>query len=296
MTALLEIIVPVHNIKDRSHHLQELLAKRIQTDTKFIIVSDSESDSDHFRVRQLIQESLHPEAMFLSGSFGGPGAARNAGVSASDSKWICFLDSDDDIDLVAVHSLILEAGKSEADILIGGLILRFKNQQTDKKYFLDSDISLHENLSLTPAFTRMVFRRTFLRGSIFPNFKMAEDQCFVLDLFNLDPVVLCSEIYFYTYNIGMSEQSTKDFASLKDLSKSVRHSSSRLSVSKFEVRQMATTMVIRQSLTFLSNLGIVFDRSFLDVLGTLLKLFVLHPVNSVRSIFLIINHRPRGFS
>jgi glycosyltransferase involved in cell wall biosynthesis len=296
MAALLDIIVAIHNVQERGRHLQEILAKAIRSDTQFIIVSDSKTESDHLQVRQLIEESIYSSSKFLFGNFGGPGAARNAGLSASESEWICFLDSDDDIDLAKVHSLVSEAERNDADVAIGGLIIRFRSQQTENRYFINSDLTLCDNLSLTPAFTRMVFRRSFLDGVIFPNFRMAEDQCFVFDLFKLSPRVFCSEIYFYTYNLGISLQVTKDFASLEDLSKSVNYIFGSLRTSNLETRQMATTMIIRQSLTFLSGLGLNFNQSSLNVWRTLLKVFVSYPVMSMRSIFLIKKHRPRGFS
>jgi hypothetical protein len=49
---------------------------------------------------------------------------------------------------------------------------------------------------------------------------------------------------------------TKDVISLKDLSKSVSYIFNSLTTSNLELRQMATTMIFRQSLTFLSDLGL----------------------------------------
>lgn len=296
MDSRLDIIVAIHNVQERGRHLQETLSKEFRSDTQFIIVSDSKFDSDHLQVRQLIEESEYCNAKFLCGYFGSPGEARNAGLSASESEWVCFLDSDDEIDLTKVHSLVSEAGKNDADVAIGGLIIRFRRQQTENKYYIDHDLPLFDNLSLTPAFTRMVVRKEFLQGVIFPNFKMAEDQCFVLDLFRLNPKVHCSEIYFYTYNVGISLQATKDLVSLKDLSKSVNYIFGGLRYSDLEVRQMAVTMIIRQSFTFLSQVGLNVNKMSLSVWATLVKVFVLYPIVFVRSIFLIKNHRPPGVS
>lgn len=292
MDSRLDIIVAIHNVQERGRHLQEILSKEFRSDTQFIIVSDSKIDSDHLKVRRLIEGSEYWNAKFLSGHFGSPGEARNAGLAASESEWVGFLDSDDEIDLTKVQSLVSEAEKNDADVAIGGLIIRLGRQQTESKYFIDHDLALLDNLSLTPAFTRMVFRKAFLEGVIFPNFKMAEDQSFVLNLFRLTPKVFCSEIYFYTYNVGLSLQVTKDLVSLKDLSKSVNYIFSGLRSSVLEVRQMAVTMIIRQSFTFLSKVGLSVNNTSLSVLGTLVKVFILYPLISVRSIFLIKNHRP----
>jgi glycosyltransferase involved in cell wall biosynthesis len=296
MAAVLDVIVPIHNIEDRGHHLRRILATTTPLDTNFIIVSDSELDSDHHLVRKIIEVSPNPSAVFVSGQFGGPGSARNAGISASDSEWICFLDSDDDIDLTKVHSLIYEAEKEYAGIAIGGLILRVQSHLTEKKYFFDSQLSLFENISLTPAFTRMVFRRNILQGLIFPNFRMAEDQCFIFDLFSLEPKVFLREIYFYVYNIGISEQATKNSTSMKDLSKSVMYIFGRLKVSDLQMRQVGITMILRQSWTYFSSLGFRVNLLTFKVLWVVLRSFFSYPVISLRSIFLIKKFRPRVFN
>ena len=293
---MLDVIVPIHNIQDRGNHLRRILAKNNLLNTNFIIVSDSDLDSDHNQVRKIIEESPNPRAGFLSGEFGGPGAARNVGIAASDSEWICFLDSDDDIDLTNVHSLISEAEKEYAGIAIGGLALRVESQATEKKYFFNSELSLEQNISLTPAFTRMVFRRNVLHGSIFPNFRMAEDQCFVFDIFSLKPKVFLREVYFYVYNIGISEQATRNLISLNDLSKSVMYIYRRLKVSDLQMRQVGITMIFRQSWTYFSSLGFRANSSTLNILGALLRLFFSYPVFSLRSIFLIKKYRPRIFN
>jgi len=296
MAASLDVIVPIHNIEDRGHHLCRILAKTNILNTNFIVVSDSALDSDHNQIRKLIEESPNPRASFLSGEFGGPGAARNAGISASNSEWICFLDSDDDIDLTKVHSLIAEAEREYAGIAVGGLALRLESQSTEKKYFFNSELSLSENISLTPAFTRMVFRKNVLHGSIFPNFRMAEDQCFIFDLFTLKPKVFLREIYFYVYNIGVSEQATKNSVSLNDLSKSVMYIFGKLKVSDLQMRQVGITMILRQSWTYFSSLGFRINLLTFQILGVVLRSFFSYPAISLRSMILIKKYRPRIFN
>ena len=135
MAAVLDVVVPIHNIADRGHHLGRILAKTNLLNTNFIIVSDSELDSDHKQVRKIIEGSPNPGAVFLSGGFGSPGEARNAGIAASDSEWICFLDSDDDIDFTKLHFLISEAERENAGIAIGGLVLKVEGEPIEYKYF-----------------------------------------------------------------------------------------------------------------------------------------------------------------
>ena len=72
MAPLLEIIVAIHNVRERGRHLEKILANAIRSDTQFIIVSDSKSESDHLQVRLSIEESRYPNSKFLFGDFGLP--------------------------------------------------------------------------------------------------------------------------------------------------------------------------------------------------------------------------------
>jgi len=291
----LEVIIPVHNIHDRRNSLSKLLSMGAWINIQFIVVSDSSLTENHSEVLDIVSASLNPNSKVVTGNFGSPGLARNAGLSIAEARWVCFLDSDDEIDIDALSTLISNAERESAELAIGGIV--YDSQRYNKKsyYFMDSDISVLSNLSLTPAFTRMAFRRTLLSGIFFQKFKMAEDQCFLLNFLERSPKIYLEEIYFYIYKIGAVNQLTSNHEALMELPIAVKHITSLLKDLNPEIQQMAITMIIRQSTTFLISLGLYPNKSVYRVFQLIVRIMILHPIRTARSYGLILMHRPRSF-
>jgi glycosyltransferase involved in cell wall biosynthesis len=290
----LEIIVPVHNILERKTHLQRLLSLGYHEEISFILVVDSNLKEAETEVLNIVQNSSYPNSKVLSGDFKSPGLARNAGISLSQANWLCFLDSDDDIDLDLLNLLLRKAQDDSALLAIGGIRYRSNDRKTLQNYFLNSNLSILDNLALTPAFTRMIFNKSLLSERIFPAFRMAEDQCFILEVLSLQPRIYTEEIYFYTYNLGHCDQATKNLVALSDLVLSISHINSHLKNFKRDLRPVATTMIFRQAITYISTFKFFPNMRIFLILRILIKIFFLHPVSALHSLNLIFFHRPRS--
>ena len=294
MSCILEIIVPVHDVSERSAHLERMLTSNSHQAVNFIIVLDSDLDSDQLKISRIVNHSLNPMSKVITGAFNGPGLARNKGILISEAKWISFLDSDDDIDLDELIALVSKAETNLAQLAIGGISYLSGSNENAYRYFINPKISLYENLGLTPAFTRMIFHRDLLSENSFPKFKMAEDQCFVLDVLSQSPKIYLEEKYFYTYNLGVSSQATRDLAALKDLVQSVEYISSRFNSFNADIKRVASIMIIRQSITYFTRFNRVFERDSQQIIRTLAKFLFSHPILVFSSSRLIFFHRPRG--
>lgn len=295
MEGILEIIIPVHNISNRRANLSKLLAMGPQSDINFVVVSDSSHSEDHSEVIEIVKSSNNPNSKVVKGNFGSPGLARNAGVSVASSKWLAFLDSDDEIDLNRLALLISNAEKESAQLAIGGVIFASHKTQIRSHHYLNFKISVLANLSLTPAFTRMVFQRNLLSKIVFPDFKMAEDQCFVLDVLALNPRIHLEEIFFYTYVLGDISQATTNRRALMDLPLAIAYIKSQIKKYTPDLQQVAVTMIFRQSATYLFSIGVLPAKSLLKVLKILGFVAIHHPIRTGKTIILILMHRPRSF-
>lgn len=295
MGGILEVIVPVHNIKNRRENLSKLLSVSPRGDTSFIVISDSNDVADHAKVNEIVKDSPNPNSKVVKGDFGSPGWARNAGLTVASARWVTFLDSDDEIDLDALALLILGAEKESAQLAIGGITFASQKTHAQSNYYLDFKISVLANLSLTPAFTRMAFQRNLLSEIVFPNFKMAEDQCFVIDVLALNPRLYLEEIYFYTYLLGDVSQATTNQKALMELPLAIAYIDSQIERSAPDLQQVAITMVMRQSVTYLVSVGIYPNKKLFKILQIVISVATRHPIRTGRAIMLILMHRPRSF-
>lgn len=296
MGVILEVIVPVHNIKNRRENLSKLLSMSPRSDTNFIVISDSSHIEDHSEVNEIVNGSLNPNSKVVKGDFGSPGLARNAGLSVASRRWVAFLDSDDEIDLNALALLISDAEEESAQLAIGGITFGSQKTHMRSNYYLDFKISVFANLSLTPAFTRMVFQRNLLSEIVFPDFKMAEDQCFVLDVLALNPRMHLEEIYFYTYLLGDASQATTNRRALMELPLAITYINAKIKTYTPVLQQVAVTMIIRQSATYLVSIGVLPVKTLFKILKILGSVAIRHPIRTGRAIMLILMHRPRSFA
>ena len=295
MEITLEVIVPVHNIKDRGENLIKLLSVDSRTDTRFIVVSDSKNDQDHYDIKKIVSGSCNSDSKIVAGDYGSPGLARNAGLSVANARWVSFLDSDDEINLEALKALILNAEKNSAQLGIGGLICATLGMPMNQNYFMNPNISVLENLSLTPAFTRMIFQRDLISRIHFLDILMAEDQCFIIDVLNCDPKIYLEAVYFYTYNLGANSQSTRNLKALKDLPLAIAYIASQLETYRPVIQQVAITMILRQLATYLLLIGPFPLNKLFFMIQILTRISFRHPIKTRRSLSLILMHRPRSF-
>jgi len=291
----LEVIVPVHNIHDRRDGLLKLLSMNPLANVSFIVVSDSMFDGDHSQVQKIVSASLNPNSKVVTGNFRSPGLARNAGLSVAEARWVAFLDSDDQMHTETLLELIANTEEESAQLGIGGIILDSRDSETELTYFMNPNISIFANLSLTPAFTRIVYQRILLREVTFTNFKMAEDQCFLIDVLELNPKIYLEEIYFYTYNLGDAGQSTRNRDALRDLPLAITYITSKLGKVNPEMHQLLITVIIRLTITYLLSNGWYPKKNLVEVIQNLAVISFWHPVKVAGSLLLILRYRPKSF-
>ena len=89
------VIIPVYNVEKYIRQCLESVTNQTLKDIEIIVVNDGTKDNS----MKIVEEYLSDERMkIINKENGGLSSARNAGIKATQGKYICFIDSDDFID------------------------------------------------------------------------------------------------------------------------------------------------------------------------------------------------------
>lgn len=221
---VLTCIIPVSQVNPYFGRLSSLILnlnrfKQIQT----ILVHDVHDSESSILIDSLLHKLPKDRLTFLEGTFGSPGEARNSALELVATPWVIFTDGDDSIFPDKYLQILHAAIESAADIAIAGIkVTDFVDTSRTSTHLINPLLSIQENLSLMPAFTRVLYRTNFIKGLRFPNFLMAEDQCFLFSVLQRKPKFFVSDEIVYEYFVGRPSQLTsKSSPAILDLRKSI---------------------------------------------------------------------------
>jgi hypothetical protein len=91
--ATVDVIIPLYNKQATIERAVRSVQSQTFTDLRLIVVDDGSTDQGPQLVYQMRQQDRRIELIGQSNA--GPGAARNAGISAATAPYLAFLDADD---------------------------------------------------------------------------------------------------------------------------------------------------------------------------------------------------------
>lgn len=169
------VIIIVKNTQEFLPKCLDSIANQTLNDIEVLVVDDCSNKSSEdivcwYQDRLNITYHMLPEER-------GPGGARNYGLQHSNGTYICFLDSDDWVDLDYLDSASALMGQYQADIGMCGLVRNYDTAaykpvykcQYNKVYCMDG-ISAFRALAgqynfgvvVSPSPVNKLYRRTFL--------------------------------------------------------------------------------------------------------------------------------------
>ena len=195
----LSIIIPAYNAKDTvDKTLFSIKKQKISISFEVIIVNDcSDYDYEEFINKYNNYYNIREIKTKVNS---GPGVARQLGIDNSDSKYIIFIDSDDNFyDENSVFKLYNKIEKENADLVIGNFIYDINEKINIKK----SDITwLHGK----------IYRREFLKkyNIRFNDTRSNEDAGFNRLVIFLNPKYKLLDEIVYSYNENENSITTKN--------------------------------------------------------------------------------------
>jgi len=200
------IIIPIRNMENRLVWVGQLIAR---SDQHLIIVNDGSTDDTLIQLQQLIGTNTG-RVTLISGDFGGPGQARNAGLDLCSSEYLAFFDSDDEnFGGAGIEKLLKIAIATGAQIVGGGFEVR--DIHSNQIFRHSSSARLVDALESNPGIWRFLFRQDFIfeYQLRFSQHKMGEDLLFLLDCQLAGGSYMSFEKATYRYRIGDASQATR---------------------------------------------------------------------------------------
>lgn len=216
-SSTLAIIVPMTKLSQNSMNLESWLSVIPQGKIEVILVHDIQDDETAHELNRILGKVNDPRIKLYEGIFGGPGLTRNLGLQFANSQWLWFVDSDD---LPEIQNALNELDKvsSETEVLVGRFQVDVRGRKTLERTFCNDPL---KEVARNPGIWRMLFKAESFFQARFQEFRMAEDQVFLLDASFFARNLEFSDKIFYTYFKHDKGQLTSQKTAIKDLSKTI---------------------------------------------------------------------------
>ena len=215
---LLGIVIPIHRQNDFSPRLVDFLKEAEELGIQVAITVNSESSMTRENLLAAIRALNLQNLQIAADEYSNAGKARNISLKMLDTEWICFLDADDCMNLANCLTLISNSTDKKPDLIVGSIrVQKYDAPGKYKDFFVEPNLDPVVSLGLFPAFTRIIYRNSFISGLLFPMFEIAEDQAFLIQVLLRNPKIEFSDLNVYTYFVGDKMQSTNLSSKYPDL-------------------------------------------------------------------------------
>lgn len=173
--AQISIIVPIYNVAPYLSACLDSLVSQTFQDIEIICINDGSTDDS-----SIILESYARRYPYLIRSFTilnkGLSGARNEGLKHAKGDYICFIDSDDWLDIDLLENWMHLVNNEKYDIVICGI--QVVNEQGKKLYkygHLDGDLTAPKVSLETNEACNKLYHRSLWEGVVFPEGRWYED-------------------------------------------------------------------------------------------------------------------------
>lgn len=122
---LVSIIIPVYNVELYIEKCLFSVTNQSYKHLEIIIVNDGSTDNSEDIILNF--QKKDKRIIYIKRKNGGLGAARNTGIEISSGKYICFVDSDDWIDLNYIKIMLQTAITDKSEIVICNMVYQYSD-------------------------------------------------------------------------------------------------------------------------------------------------------------------------
>lgn len=212
----LALVVPIHRRADIMNLSEQISISNSKVDIFFVFVLDKSHDQHIEKFFEEEFEKFNLNKKVISGYYGNPGTARNAGIEESiEASWVMYLDADDRLELDEVHTYLKQPQLST----FSAIVFDYNEIHSLKEVKRVTSRDKAE-LALNPGIWRIAFRAESIRGIDFPPLILGEDQIYFLRTSVLNKKVFFSETLVYGHRVNTGSNISEirtNYSSYRDL-------------------------------------------------------------------------------
>ncbi|MCD7779530.1 MAG: glycosyltransferase, partial [Candidatus Gastranaerophilales bacterium] len=216
--AEISVIVPVYNVKRYLKECLDSIINQTFKDIEIICINDGSTDGSEKILKEY--ENKEPRIILINKKNGGLSSARNAGMKIAKGKFLCFVDSDDKIELTMLEKLYKNITSLNSDISICAVHkldetnktiddsnpyfnLGYFNSLFDNKVFSYEDVKPFLMNVCVMAWNKL-YRHSFIKecNAEFPENLIFEDGPFFFSVFFKTKRVSIVRDFLYFYRIN----------------------------------------------------------------------------------------------
>lgn len=246
----LTVVIPVTRMASRLQNLETTLTRCIKNSVKVILIHDIQDKQTGPELINLVAKLSVANSdciTYVEKYCGSPGAARNIGKNLVSTDWITFWDSDDIADVSTFLSMIKEANLRGDQLAVGGYRIVDSNSKSpiSMSEFSYKNSIQDVEIFLNPGIWRWGFRNELVKRISFQEFKMGEDQVFLLDCSVFDYRICLYPDVVYDYFINSDLQSINKSESFERLSVTTSHIFASFDRKSAKMKKFATVVLFR---------------------------------------------------
>lgn len=200
------IVVPITLMSGKLHNLERWLPTAKSHGLSVILVHDKKDEETSLQLMKLLEITDCTAINLHEGFFGGPGLARNFGLSLVQTEWVAFWDSDDLPDLNVIQKAITLAKPEVTTVVTNFEILDTSSGKVSKM----NPVSDLTSLACQVGIWRFTFRTRRAKEAKFGVSLMGEDQIFISGLRLTEEEIIFNSAVSYRYVKGTDYQLTSN--------------------------------------------------------------------------------------
>ena len=226
MTPFISIIMPTYNCEKYIDRAISAIDEQTFRDWELLVIDDCSTDGTPELVRRWVEKNSRI-TLIIKEKNGGPGEAKNIGISKARGKYITFCDADDWLEKEALEFLS-DKGEANVDVIVAGYyrdicdengtlcernLVSMPAMETDQqKKLIKSIIKLDQYRLFSFAWNKL-YKTEIVKKSniIFSDKKFGEDYDFNISFFQFAESIKVLEKGFYHYIKQNEESLTQRF-------------------------------------------------------------------------------------